>query len=178
MAERQTLARPYAEAVFKLAQEQGRLQAWSDTLGFMAAVMADGAMQSVLDQPEIENVRLVALMKDICGERMDEQAQNLMQVLLENSRLSLLAEIVSLFELFKADAERTVEVEVLSAFALDADQEKSIAAAMEKKLGCAVTLRLKEDTSLMGGVVIRAGDLVIDGSVKGYLGELATHLTH
>lgn len=178
MAERQTLARPYADAIFKLAQEQGRLQDWSKTLGFMAAVMADDVMQSVFGQPEIENDRLVALMKDICGERMDEQAENLMRVLLENNRLSLFGEIVSLFELLKAEAERTVEVEVLSAFALDADQEKAIVAAMEKKLGCAVALQIKEDASLMGGVVIRAGDLVIDGSVKGYLGELATHLTH
>ncbi len=178
MAERQTLARPYAEAVFKLAQEQDRLQDWSDTLGFMAVVMADKAMRGVLDQPEIENDRFVALIKDICAGRMDEQAENLLQLLLENNRLSLFAEIVSLFDSFKADAERTVEVEVLSAFALDAGQQKSIAAAMEKKLGCAVTLQLKEDDSLMGGIVIRAGDLVIDGSAKGYLGELATHLTH
>lgn len=178
MAERQTLARPYAEAIFTLAQEQDRAQAWSETLEFMTAVIADEAMQAVLDQPEIENDRLVALMKDICGERLDEQAENLVRVLLENNRLSLLAEIASLFEILKAEAERTIEVEVLTAFALDADQEKSIATAMEKKLGCAVTLQLKEDTSLMGGIVIRAGDLVIDGSVKGYLNELATHLTH
>lgn len=178
MAERQTLARPYAEAIFKLAQEQDRMQAWSDGLGFIAAVLADEAMLVVLDQPEIENDRFIALIKDICGEHMDEQAQNLLRVLLENNRASLFPEIVSLYELLKADAERTVEVEVLSAFALDVDQEKSIATAMEKKLGCAVTLQLKEDTSLMGGIVIRAGDLVIDGSVKGYLNELATHLTH
>lgn len=178
MAERQTLARPYAEAIFKLAQEQDRMQAWSDGLGFIAAVLADEAMLVVLDQPEIENDRFIALIKDICGEHMDEQAQNLLRVLLENNRASLFPEIVSLYELLKADAERTVEVEVLSAFALDVDQEKSIATAMEKKLGCAVTLKLKEDTSLMGGIVIRAGDLVIDGSVKGYLNELATHLTH
>jgi len=178
MAERQTLARPYAEAVFKLAQEQDRLQAWSDTLGFMAAVMANKGMQSVLDRPDLENDRFVVLIKDICAGRMDQQAENLLQVLLENNRISLFAEIVSLFESFKADAESTVEVEVLSAFALDAGQEKSIAAAMEKKLGCAVTLHIKKDESLIGGIVIRAGDLVIDGSVKGYLGELATHLTH
>ena len=178
MAERQTLARPYAEAVFKLAQEQDRLKPWSDALGFIAAVLADDGMRAVLDRPEIENNRLVALMKDICGEHLDEQAENLLWVLLENNRLSLFAEIVSLFELLKADAEHTVEVEVLSAFALDANQEKAITVAMKKKLGCAVTLQLKEDASLMGGIVIRAGDLVIDGSVKGYLGELATHLTH
>lgn len=178
MAERQTLARPYAEAVFKIAQEQNRLQDWSISLGFMAAVMADKAMQVVLDQPEIENDRFVALIKDICAGRMDEQAENLLQVLLENNRISLFAEIVSLFESFKAEAESTVDVEVLSAFALDAGQEKSIAAAMEKKLGCAVTLHIKEDESLIGGIVIRAGDLVIDGSAKGYLGELTTHLTH
>ena len=178
MAERQTLARPYAEAVFKLAQEQDRLQPWSDTLHFVAAVMADDRLQDVLDQPEIENDRIVTLMKDICGGRMDEQAENLLRVLLENNRASLFTEIVSLFESLKADAESTVDVEVLSAFALDADQEKSIATAMKKKLGCAVTLHIKEDESLMGGIVIRAGDLVIDGSVRGYLGELATHLTH
>ncbi len=178
MAERQTLARPYAEAVFKLAQEQNRLQDWSDTLGFMAAVMADEGMRGVLDQPEIENDRIVALIKDIGGERMDEQAKNLLRVLLENNRASLFQEIVLLFESLKDDAESTVEVEVLSAFALDVDQEKAIATAMKKKLGCAVTLHIKEDDSLMGGIVIRAGDLVIDGSVKGYLGELATHLTH
>ncbi|MFV1996674.1 MAG: F0F1 ATP synthase subunit delta [Acidiferrobacterales bacterium] len=178
MAERQTLARPYAEAVFKLAQEQDRLQAWSDSLGFMAAVMADKGMQSVLDRPDLENERFVALIKDICAGRMDQQAENLLRVLLENNRISLFAEIVSLFESFKARAESTIEVEVLSAFVLDAGQEKSIAAAMEKKLGCAVTLHIKEDESLIGGIVIRAGDLVIDGSAKGYLDELATHLTH
>ena len=178
MAERLTLARPYADATFKLAKEQGRLGEWFELLSFLAAVVHDARIERIVTNPEIEDDRIVALLKDICGGKLDEQGENLVRLLITNDRLRLLPEIQSLFEELKHEAEAAIDVEVASAYPLESSQQKILVEALNRKLGREINLTVCEDKSLIGGVVIRAGDLVIDGSVKGYLGELATHLTH
>lgn len=177
MAERLTLARPYAEAVFKLAQEGGDLAGWSAVLQNLAAVASDPQMKDIIANPETDDMALLGLIVDIVG-KLDVQQENLVRVLMENDRLLLTPEIASLYEEQRAEAEASVDVQVSSAIALDAKQEKAIAASLEKKLGKKVNLSSNVDESLIGGVVIQAGDLVIDGSVKGRLGELASQLIH
>jgi len=177
MAERLTLARPYAEAVFKLAQAGNDLAGWSAVLHNLAAVASDPRMKDIIANPETDDEALFGLIVAIVG-KLEAQQENLVRVLMENDRLLLSPEIASLYEAQRAEAEASVDVQVASAIALDAKQEKAIAASLEKKLGKKVNLSSHIDESLIGGVVIQAGDLVIDGSVKGRLGELASQLIH
>lgn len=178
MAERLTLARPYAEAVFKLAKEDNRLADWSAMLALMVAILDDAQMARIADDPNVDGARLLALIKDIAGDRLDDEAGNFVHLLIDNGRLSLMGEIAAQFEGLRAEAESMIEVEVISAYALDDDQKNQIIRAMSTRLGRSVNLNVSEDKSLMGGMVIRAGDLVIDGSVTGRLAALATALTH
>ena len=177
MAERLTLARPYAEAVFRLAQEDNALAQWSDVLQSLALIASDAKMQDIISNPETDDEALFGLIVSITG-KLEAKMENLVRVLMENNRLILLPEIAQLYEEQRARAEASVDVEVSSAVKLDAEQENVIAKALEKKLGKKIKLSSSVDKSLIGGVVIHAGDLVIDGSVKGHLDELASHLIH
>jgi len=177
MAERLTMARPYAEAVFQLAQDDNALAQWSDVLQSLALIASDEQMQDIISNPETDNEALFGLIVSITG-KLEPKAENFVHVLIENDRMLLLPEIASLYDEHRAQAEASIDVEVASAVKLDAEQEKVIAAALEKKLGKKIKLSSSVDESLIGGVVIHAGDLVIDGSVKGRLGELASHLIH
>lgn len=178
MAERLTLARPYAEAVFRLAEESKTLPKWSAVLGFLRALLADQELAAIVGNPNVDDARTLTLICDIAGDRIDEQARNLVRLLIDNGRLGLLDEISSQYEILRAEAEKTIEVEVRTAYMLDGGQQQAIASALEKRLGRSVSLNVQEDKNLIGGVLIRAGDLVIDGSIKGRLAQLATHLTH
>ena len=178
MAEKSTLARPYANAVFRLAREQGDLKKWSDMLQLIAAVAEDPAMQALIGNPEFERSRLATLFIDICGDGLDEQGRNLVRVLIENRRLDVAPQIADLYEARRADAEGTADVEVVSAFELDPAMQEQLAAALERRLGRKVNLRVKIDASLIGGVLVRAGDLVIDASITGRLEQLANTLMH
>jgi F-type H+-transporting ATPase subunit delta len=175
--ERTTLARPYAEAVFRLARERQALAPWSEMLGFAAAVVRDPQMSRLIDNPRVPRERFVSFFLDVCGKKIDKDGGNFIRVLVENRRIQLLPEIAELYEALRAGAEARVEAEVVSATAVGAEQLKAIAAALKKRLGRDVTLATRLDPSLVGGIVIRAGDLVIDGSVRGKLDALATHLT-
>lgn len=175
--ERTTLARPYAEAVFRLGQERKNLAAWSETLALATAVAADPQMQRLIDNPRVARDRFVEFFLDVCGKKIDKDGANFIRLLAENHRLRLLPEISALFEARRAEAESRVDAEVVSATVVSAAQLKTIATALKKRLGRDVTLTSRLDPSLIGGVVIRAGDLVIDGSVRGKLAALATHLT-
>lgn len=177
MAERLTLARPYAEAVFRLAQEDNTLAQWSDVLQSLAMIAGDEKMQDIISNPETDDEALFGLIVSITG-KLEPKMENLVRVLMENNRLLLMPEVAQLYEEQRAQAEASVEVEVSSAIKLDAEQENIIAKALEKKLGKKIKLSSSVDESLIGGVVIHAGDLVIDGSVKGHLDELASHLIH
>lgn len=177
MAEAKTLARPYAEAVFGLARERDELQRWSDMLGLVADVVADDRIASLIDDPRVTTEHLTGLLLDVCGDHLNEDGKNFVRVLVDNGRVALLPDIVIQFEQSKADAEGVVEVEAVSAFELDDAQMKNIERAMKKKLGRDVKLATRTDKSLIGGVIVRAGDLVIDGSVTCRLRELASQLS-
>ena len=176
MTERTTLARPYAEAVFRLARERKTLKAWSEMLQLAAAVAADPKITALIDNPRVPRNRFVDFFLDVGGKKLDQDAANLVRLLSDNHRLALLPEIAALYEALRAQAENRVEAEVVSAAAINETQLKDIAAALKKRLGRDIDLHTRIDPSLVGGIVIRAGDLVIDGSVQGKLRLLATHL--
>jgi len=178
MAETITIARPYAQAIFALAQEQGDLKGWSEMLQFAAAVAADPQMVAVIDSPRFDNSQLADLFIEVCGKNLNDAGKNMVRVLADNDRLTLLPDVAMLFEVERAAIEGTIVAEVTSATALNKAQEKDIAEALTKRLGRDVTLECKVDESLVGGAIIRAGDVVIDGSVVGKLEKLATALTH
>lgn len=178
MAEKQTLARPYAEAVFELAQARSALKPWSEMLALVTAIAADENIQRLASDPRVDRARFRDLFLDVCGKHLDEAGANFVRLLVENRRLNLLPEIVAQYESLKADAEARVEVTVTSAFTLEPEQLKSLSAALKRKLGREVIITAQVDKTLMGGIVIRAGDLVIDGSVRGRLADLATHMSH
>ena len=176
MAELTTLARPYAKAAFEHAQAQQQLANWSAMLGLAAAVSQDDTMQRLLKAPRLTSAQKADTFIDVCGEKFDAQAQNFIRVAAENDRLQLLPEISSLFDLYKAEQEKSVDVEVTSAFALNQEQQDKLAKVLSARLSREVRLHATEDASLIGGVVIRAGDLVIDGSVRGKIAKLAEAL--
>jgi len=178
MAEKQTLARPYAEAAFELAKGQNQLKKWSEMLAFIATVAADARMMQIANDPRVDRAGFLDLFLGVCEKRIDEQGANFVRLLVDNRRLTLLPEIVAQYETLKAEAEARVEATVISAFPLEAAQLDSLGAALKRRLGREVNLTAQVDQALLGGVVIRAGDLVIDGSVRGRLQELAAHLSH
>jgi F-type H+-transporting ATPase subunit delta len=176
MAELTTLARPYAKAAFELAQAQQQLANWSAMLGLAAAVSQDDTMQRMLKAPRLTSAQKAATFIEVCGDKLDAKARNFIHVAAENDRLLLLPEISALFDLYKAEQERSVDVEVTSAFALNQEQQDKLAKVLSARLGREVRLHAAEDSALIGGVIIRAGDLVIDGSVRGKLAQLAEAL--
>ncbi len=177
MAEKNTIARPYAQAAFEIAQAENDLKAWSDMLQFLAAVAADETMQSVIDNASLDAAKVVDLLLSVCGDKLNDKGKNLVHVLAENRRLNVLPEVAALYETRRAEAEKTVEAEVASAFPLSDAQQKQIAAALKKRLGREVNLVARTDDSIIGGAIVRAGDLVIDGSVTGQLEKLTANLS-
>ena len=178
MAEKQTLARPYAEAVFELAKAQQSLAPWSEMLAFLVAVAADENRRRLSSDPRVDRARFLDLFLGIGGKNITEEGANFVRLLVENHRLMLLPEIAMQFEMLKAEAEKRVDATVTSAFPLEDSQLKQLSEALKRKFGREVKLTAQTDKNLVGGIVIRAGDIVIDGSVRGRLAELATHLSH
>lgn len=178
MAEKSTVARPYAQAVFELASAQRQFGPWSERLQLLTAITADARLQQLIGNPRVARPQLAALLIDIGGDRLDGHARSLVKLLVENRRLDLLPEITALFTQYRAEAEKVVQAEVVSAFPLSKEQEAGIAAALKKRLGREVSLKSSTDETMVGGAVIRAGDLVIDGSITGHLDRLANALSH
>ena len=176
MAELTTLARPCAKAAFEYAQAHQQLANWSAMLGLAAAVSQDDTMQRVLKAPRLTSTEKATTFVEVCGDKFDAQARNFLSIVSENNRMELLPEIADMFELYKAEQEKSVDVDVTSAFALNDEQQDKLAKVLSARLGREVRLHAAEDASLIGGVVIRAGDLVIDGSVRGKLAKLAEAL--
>lgn len=172
MAEAITIARPYAAAVFGLAQEKGDLQTWSDLLQVTAQCAEAAEVQAILTNPSVSDEAAVNLLGDVAGD-LSADARNFLLLLAENNRLLLLPEIATLFEELRAEAGQMLTAEVVTARALTDAQKTKIAAALKKRLGKEVTLTEQVDESLLGGAIIRAGDLVIDGSALGKLNRLA-----
>ena len=178
MAETQTIARPYAQAAFKHASEQHRLKDWSDMLSLLAAVAIDPAMHEIVDSPRLTEVQLADLFISICGEHLDDKGSNFVRVLADNRRLGLLPDIAALFEIQRRDAEGTVLAELVSAYPVSEAQQAKVIESLRRRLGREIELTCSTDAGLLGGAVIRAGDLVIDGSVLGKLERLGTALSH
>ncbi|MCL7422193.1 MAG: F0F1 ATP synthase subunit delta [Methylobacter sp.] len=176
MSELATLARPYAAAVFKRAKETGTTAKWSQSLAFMSAVLNDEEISVVVDNPKVSKERLSALMLDICQGQVDEENANFLKLLVQNNRLTLLPYITEIFETYKADDEGYIDVEVTTAYAFSKEEKQTFASKLEKTLSKKVHMNVTVDKSLIGGVLVRAGDRVIDGSIKGQLQQLAKRL--
>ena len=167
------LARPYAVAIFRLAQEKGELDLWSETLKFLAEVARDPTMKGLIADPRLEAGKLAKVVLDVAGGRLNDHGENLVKVLAdEHGRLALLPAIAEGYEKERAAAEKRQTVEVVSAYAVNPQVKQTISEAMKKRLGCEVELETRVDRSLIGGVVIRAGDTVIDASLRGRLRQL------
>ena len=169
MSELTTTARPYARAVFELASENKTFADWSASLAFMGAVSANDDVRAVLDNPKLTRQDTADVFIQLCDEKLDDKAINLVKQLADNGRLSILPEIASLYEVLKDDAEGAIEALVTSAKKLTKKEQGAIANALKKRLGREVRITTKVDKLILGGAIIRAGDLVIDGSIQGRL---------
>jgi F-type H+-transporting ATPase subunit delta len=178
MAELVTIARPYAEAAYKLALDSNALQQWSDMLALIEAVVHDEQIASRIGDPNVDEHALEAAMLGALGDRLDGRGRNLVQVLVQNGRLELAPHIRSLFEALRREHEGTVEAKIISAHPIGDDQLQPLLSALEKKYGCKVTAQVEVDPELIGGVRIVIGDKMIDATVRGRLDALATALAH
>ncbi len=176
MAERSTVARPYAKALFELALEQRQLDVWSEVLAIAAAAVRDERVRKLLTSPHVTPGQLADLVIDIAGGKLDAEGHTFFRVLAANRRLGFLPEIAAIYEKLKADQENTVDVTVTSAVALDEDQQQKFAAALSSRLKRNVRLQCEVDSTLLGGAILRADDLVIDGSLRGRLERLGAEL--
>ncbi|GMG86061.1 F0F1 ATP synthase subunit delta [Biformimicrobium ophioploci] len=173
MAELSTLARPYAKAAFNYALEASDLNGWSSALATAAAVSQSDKVKELLENPQLTAELRAENFLSICGDEIGANAQNFVKLLAENHRLALLPEISSLYEVLKAEQEKSLDVEVISAHALSAEQTQRLVESLGRKFDREITLQGSVDESLLGGAIIHAGDTVIDGSVRGRLAKLA-----
>jgi F-type H+-transporting ATPase subunit delta len=182
MAEVAAIARPYAQAAFELAQQAGQLDAWSDALQAAAAVAADGQVTALLSAPGTDPAQLVQLFTDVVRQVVPAAPQheltNLLRLLEENGRLPALPAIAAAFDALKAETENRVEVTLLAASPVDDAQQARIIEALKKRFGRDVSLTFELDPTLIGGALLKADDLVIDGTVRAGLNRLATTLTN
>jgi len=174
MAENVTVARPYAEALFQLARDAGRLPAWSKALGQLAAIAAHPTMVECFSDPELSASRRAELVSSVAGDVLGAEENNFVRVLAENDRLSLLPEIRQLFDGLKDAHEGAKEAAIESAFPIDEAATKVLVADLEKKFGCRIHAKVTLAPELIGGVRIAVGDQVIDASVRGKLAAMAT----
>ena len=173
MSQALTLARPYARAAFSLARDAGTLPAWSQALAFAARVAADPTVSALLGNPGLIQADATTL---LAPEGADAMFGNFLGLLFENRRLPLLPEIAGMFDELRFEAERVVKAKVTSAVALPASELETIKAALKKRFGRDVEVETAVDGGLIGGAVIDAGDVVIDGSLKGKLARLQAAL--
>lgn len=185
MADNNTIARPYARAAFEVAREVGALQDLSDSLNLGKELLADGRVEAFLGNPALTDDQrlslLTGLFARVAGEATvfagsNKHGVNFLKLLLENGRVAVLPEIADRFDELKASVENTIDVTVTAAAPLDAEQEQAVAQALRSRLGRDVNLSTETDETLLGGAVIRAGDVVIDGSLRARLDGLANAL--
>jgi F-type H+-transporting ATPase subunit delta len=176
MSELATLARPYASAAFKRSIETSNGGQWSKSLAFISAVLNDKKLSAIVGNPKVSKERLSTLMLEICQDQIDEEGANFLKLLVQNNRLALASAIADLFEAYKAENEGYADVEVATAYAFTKEEKQDFAATLEKTLSKKVHMKVTVDKSLIGGVLVRAGDKVIDGSIKGQLQQLAKRL--
>lgn len=176
MSETITTARPYAQAAFEEAQKLSDLKSWSEVLQSLAEAVAYPEIRTVIGSPSVAKAQLGNLLGDVLGGKLKPQQMNFVRVLAENQRLLVLPEIAAIFEALKSEAEKSVDVVVDSAFELSAAQRDKIVGSLKKRMGREIKLVCRVNKELLGGVVIRAGDKVIDGSARTRLNEMANAL--
>lgn len=172
-AELITIARPYARAAFATAVNSDQLSKWSEMLELLATVSCDSSVQAMLANPSLTQGQRAQLLVDISGEQIDQKGKNFISLLAEYKRIELLPEVHHLFELLKANHEKTVEVEVVSAYEVSEEDEKRLTETLKTKLKRDVHISSSVDKSLIGGLVVRTEDSVIDNSISSRLAKLA-----
>lgn len=178
MSELTTAARPYARAAFAYASDNGVIAQWAEMLSFCAAIADDATMKAALDQPTLNRQQKGDLFNQVCADKLNDHGKNFIKLLAENDRIALLPDIAVLFHHYQSEAEGAIDAELISALDVNEQQIQAIAASLTKRLGKKVSLTTKIDESLIGGAVIRAGDMVIDGSVRGRLEKLSNTLSN
>jgi F-type H+-transporting ATPase subunit delta len=176
MAELSTLARPYAKAAFEYAVAAGALDRWSQALGLLAALAGEDKIAVLLGAPNYTGRERATVLLEVCGDAFDSAVRNFLQLMAANDRLLLLPEVHEQFQALKANLERTVDISVTTANVIGDDQRERLAAALTKRLGRDVRIQVSIAPTLLGGALIRAGDTVIDGSLRGRLHKLADAL--
>lgn len=178
MAEPRTIARPYAKAVFAEAGASGEIAAWSGLLAQAAAVVSSDEFSPLVGNPQVDQATLAELLHEAADGAAGKTGGAFLRLLAERRRLPVLPAIREQFEALRAEADNRVDVELTTVVELDEGQKRRFADALQKRLGREVVIHARLDASILGGAVIRAGDLVIDGSVKGRLDKLAVSLGH
>lgn len=176
MAEAATIARPYAKAAFETARDAKALADWSKALQSGAAICADARIEDLIDNPKLSIDQVVSMFAGLGGAAIDAHWQNFVRLLAENKRLTALPAIMEQYHALRAGYEKELDVQVTSATALSAEQRAKLAASLKTRFKRDVRISTAVDPALLGGAVIRAGDLVIDGSIKGRLERLASDL--
>ena len=172
MAELSNIARPYAEAVFELARAGDDLAGWGDQLDLLGMIAADDGVAALVTNPHVSAEQLQELILGVAGDRLSSEGSNLVRLLVRNGRINALPDIASAYAARRADAESVIEASMTTATEIDARQQEQFAAALKEKLGRNIKLDFEVDEELIGGAVIRAGDWVVDGSVKAQLEQL------
>ena len=174
MAEKATIARPYAKAAFESAREHAAFDRWSQALATGSQVVADERVARLLSNPRVQPADLIGLIADAVGGTLDQHIRNFLSTLADNRRLGLLPEIAVMFEALRAEVEKVADVQVVSAAPLEEAQRERLAQALKQRFKRDVRLHCEVDSSLIGGAVVRSGDFVIDGSIKARLERLAS----
>lgn len=177
MAELSTVARPYAEALAQVARETGSWDAWSETLNLLAAVCSDPEVEALIRNPAVTDARIVELVQSVVAGKATPGSDNLLHILAENDRLTLLPVIAAQFEAARAQAAGSLDAHIISAFALDNAQVAAICARLEARYQRKLVATHAVDASLIGGVIIQVGDEVMDASVRGKLADMRVALT-
>ena len=172
MSDLSNVARPYAQAIFEIANDAGDLAGWSDQLELLAAVAGDDSMAAFLKHPAVTNAQQTDVILQVCGDNLTSDGANLVKLLVENDRVAALPDIAENYASRRAEAESVIEADMITATKMAAKQQKQFSAALQKRLGRTVKLTYSVDPDLIGGAVIRAGDWVVDGSVKAQLEQL------
>jgi len=176
MTEVAALARPYSEAVFLLAEEKGQFDSWSNTLLFLKQIMSDKLLKAFVTHPKKSKSDVQTALLDICEGQVDAEGTNFIKLLIKNGRLQLIDEITEQFEIKRAEVAGVLDIDVKSAYPLSEEDSEKLTASLSDSFGKKVKINVEEDSSLIGGIIIRVGDKVIDGSLSGQIQQLANQL--
>lgn len=172
---KETIARPYSEAVFAQADKESSIDSWSEALVFLNTLISDEQVQTLIGSPSHSDAQVQDVLLSVASD-LSETQQNFIKLLVQNKRLDVVSEIASQYEALRAQHENRVQVEVTSAYALSDSEIAEISKSLETKLSSKVDIKTAVDEDLVGGVVIRAGDMVIDTSVRGQVEQFSQSL--